>query len=616
MSISSPNGSSNSSEALLARDAAIAYARGGQSVIPIRDDGSKAPALSTWTPYQTRRAEDPEIFAWYSNGQRRGVAVVGGRISGNAEHLDFDEDAPRVFPAWCDLVEAECPGLIARLSVRTTPREPAGYHVSYRCPEVPIPGNTKIASKPGPPDAKTGKPTVLGIIETRGEGGYVLAPGCPACCHPSGGLYQHFQGPKLSQIQTITAAEREVLWRCARSFDEMPQVQTDKPSAFKMKAENTRGVSPGDDFNARGPDWASILDGWTLVREHDGKGYWRRPGKEGPGWSATTGCKAKDGGYELLYVFSSNASPFEQQKAYSKFGAYALLRHAGNFSAAASELRRQGFGTQGSPSPEAPEGALDITIAALIEKHVPEQWQFTHRAEGKVWSAAKREYLGHTDFVQRSLWSWLRDQAALAKDAPHYRKGGLNPNALISAMKRELSVLWASRLATLPDLEDVPADSELGRGFRLALIRMWTVPRLHEAIRLPGGEHLIRSASLASKAQSWDYKPGAGWQRLHEGYDAWCRLGVDPDGKVDATLGMTWKLALQMGVMLPCVSNQKDLIRLGRRFAVIDAQPVVPSSTSYGKERLAVLTRALMGELLQEPTDEVEPQEATDEVES
>jgi len=54
--------------------------------------------------------------------------------------------------------------------------------------------------------------------------------------------------------------------------------------------------------------------------------FWCRPGKKS-GTSATTNF----GGSDLLYVFSSNAEPFEQQTAYSKFHAYALLYHDGDF---------------------------------------------------------------------------------------------------------------------------------------------------------------------------------------------------------------------------------------------------------------------------------------------
>jgi len=46
-----------------------------------------------------------------------------------------------------------------------------------------------------------GRPEVL--IETRGEGGYVLAPGCPPECHPSGKPYTMAHG-RISATPQIT----------------------------------------------------------------------------------------------------------------------------------------------------------------------------------------------------------------------------------------------------------------------------------------------------------------------------------------------------------------------------------------------------------------------------
>jgi putative DNA primase/helicase len=331
-------------------NAALAYVRAGLSVIPIRRDGSKAPDglllprelredgryHATWNPFKLRLPSEEEIDRWFRGPIAPGLGVIGGAVSGNLECIEFDAEAELIFPAWCGLVEAEYPALIGVLTIVRTPRP--GFHVRYRCPDVVIPGNEKPAEDP---EALQDQRT---LIETRGEGGYALAPGCPAECHITGRLYEHHSGPKLSQVQNITGPQRETLFRCARSFDRKP-VAEETVSASGAASNSQEGISPGADFNVRGWDWAQILIGWTPVGESAGKVRWSRPGKEGPGWSATTGCKAKNGGHELLYLFSSNARPFEPHKAYSKFASYALLHHAGNFSAAARELARLGFGS-------------------------------------------------------------------------------------------------------------------------------------------------------------------------------------------------------------------------------------------------------------------------------
>src|SRR5262249_14403625 len=129
------------------------------------------------------------------------------------------------------------------------------------------------------------------------------------------------------------------------------------------------GLRPGDDFERRGPGWDDILTphGWERAGGRGDVVYWRRPGKDAPGISATTGyCKGTDGA-DLLAVFSSNAHPFEGPSGtkpctcYGKFAAYALLNHGGDFKAAARELAREGYGEQrhrrnGRPDPEAGDG--------------------------------------------------------------------------------------------------------------------------------------------------------------------------------------------------------------------------------------------------------------------
>ncbi len=50
-------------------------------------------------------------------------------------------------------------------------------------------------------------------------------------------------------------------------------------------------------------------------------------------------------GHDLLYVFSTSTA-FESEKGYTKFSAYALLNHQGDFSAAARALVERGYVTK------------------------------------------------------------------------------------------------------------------------------------------------------------------------------------------------------------------------------------------------------------------------------
>ncbi|MCH7863738.1 MAG: hypothetical protein IIC56_00815 [Proteobacteria bacterium] len=68
---------------------------------------------------------------------------------------------------------------------------------------------------------------------------------------------------------------------------------------------------------------------------------------------------------DLLYIFSSNAAPFKQEHAYSKFTALALLRHGGDFAAAASELAKTGYGPPQIKIGTDEKRMADEAIAAL-----------------------------------------------------------------------------------------------------------------------------------------------------------------------------------------------------------------------------------------------------------
>src|SRR5690606_34905087 len=58
----------------------------------------------------------------------------------------------------------------------------------------------------------------------------------------------------------------------------------------------------------------------------------------GDGCSAQTGGKSPTTGFSGLYVYSSNAAPFEQNTGYSKVRAYALLNTDGDCQRAKEEL--------------------------------------------------------------------------------------------------------------------------------------------------------------------------------------------------------------------------------------------------------------------------------------
>ena len=297
--------------------------RAGISVVPVLPDGRKRPAVR-WRVYQQRLATPREIARWFGNGER-GLALITGAISGGLEALDFDSRA--IYQAWSERVRQWGYGaLYDRLTRGYLEATPHGIHLLYR--SCPAEKNQKLASLPvdGPQRIHT-------LIETRGEGGLVVVAPSGGGVHPSGKPYVLLAGG-ISSIAMLTAEERQLLLSVARSFD-----QTTSGLVFSVEQQHARtasvqGERPGDRYNRRA-SWAEVLEphGWRILSTRDGESYWQRPGKQGSGVSATTNYKGAD----LLYVFSTS-TVFEAGRAYSKFAAYAILEHGGDFSAAAHAL--------------------------------------------------------------------------------------------------------------------------------------------------------------------------------------------------------------------------------------------------------------------------------------
>jgi len=195
--------------------AALEYLAAGLSVLPLGAD--KRPA-GKWEKWQTERATTEQAAAWDSPA----VGIVGGAISGNLWILDFDLEAEKIYPAWRALLAAQYPGLAATLEGAPVARTSKGYHVYMRLPEARP--NETLAAYYAEAD---GRRKVEKLIETRGEGGYVVAPPSP---HPSGAQYQWIR--PLEAIPSLSHGLTEQLLEACRSFDRRePVAQAHTPAA-------------------------------------------------------------------------------------------------------------------------------------------------------------------------------------------------------------------------------------------------------------------------------------------------------------------------------------------------------------------------------------------------
>lgn len=360
---------------------AVAWHDAGCSVVRVKTDGSKVPE-GLWKQYQTHRAERGTIDAWFSNGHP-GVGVICGAVSGNLEMFELerraiDEGILQQFVAECDQLGV---GDLWR-SLTATCAEASGgggLHVFFRVPEG-VDGNTKLALRPARPDEYTnqerelaaqGKTIVRGFIETRGEGGFVVVAPSHGTVHGSGKPYTFIAGNPAT-IPSITAAQRDLLHIAARACDRMPApTPIPEPVLLDHRRDSDGGLSPGDDYNARG-SWTDILEpqGWTKVWGDRTRTYWRRPGK-------STGISAVTGGAQGDYFYAwTTSTVLPTEEAMSKWRVYAVLEHAGDFHAAAKQLKANGYGQSPPPRKRPVLTSLPMGTptngSSALQVHAPE----------------------------------------------------------------------------------------------------------------------------------------------------------------------------------------------------------------------------------------------------
>lgn len=372
-------------------EVARAWQSAGVSVIPILGNATKRPAIR-WAEFQVTAPTLGQVEEWWGNGKQYGLALICGAVSGNLEMIELEGRATSSGQLTeivnrCD--ELGIGDLWDRLtgSDGYTQHSPSGgLHVAYRVEDHEVPGNTKIAWTDDH----------LVLSETRGTGGYFIAAPSPGFCHPSGEPWT-LAGGSPGVLPSISWADRCLLheaialalnptlrsqpYRLQGTPDPTspsepsritptqqpaplpvasdipshlvpPQGPSDRPTSppgTSLSHPTTHPASalpsPADRWEAV-VDWDTILEphGWSV--EHRGPGteiHWTRPGKNRrDGASATTGRAADR---DRLYVFSTSTI-FDAEVPYTKFGAYALLNHAGDFKSAVLDLVSQGFGDQ------------------------------------------------------------------------------------------------------------------------------------------------------------------------------------------------------------------------------------------------------------------------------
>lgn len=322
------------------------YLDAGFSFMPIKRDGSKAP-LQSWKWLEKARPTYQQCMRWgfsKSNTKPYGLAIVGGHISGNLEIIDFDKmDAFESFMD--DIAGKKIEDVVLTLPFVKTPR---GVHIYMRLPEnASVPGNDPTIARRAFQEVNTStgevRETVKAIIESRGEGGYVLSPFCPPDCHPLGLIYQVISGDIFNTPVISVSAWKAIRRNCANLNEVAPDpiVCRPKPNTEFRTAEGH--FSSVDDYNIRGDfEYELELAGWKRVGIDGAMQRWCRPGKN-------RGISASSGPYDgrrHFYCWSSSAPPFSANHGYTPFGVYSILRHGNDGKSAAKSLKDDGFGSQ------------------------------------------------------------------------------------------------------------------------------------------------------------------------------------------------------------------------------------------------------------------------------
>lgn len=518
--------------------AAVAWRSAGFSTIPIAPNQTKRPGFwkkpaTRWKDFQVEAASLEQVNQWWANGHELGLALIMGKVSGNAEMLELEARACDTDTLTLIANEMDVAGVGHIWDMLNGPQayselSPAGgLHFIYRLSTGTVPGNEKVARRPATPEelAENPEDVVKVLSETRGEGGYVIVAPTSGLCHPSGEAWTLING-SYGTVPTITWEERNLVITAIRTAldgyhtrpndqsrsPELPAEQQlqwtgagdqragaaashvlpavrdlagDQPGGWTYTGTDLRSAPgglapyadasrPGDDFEAR-TDWSDHLllggAGWTLVQSIGNVRHWCRPGKDPrEGISATTG---RDVRRDRLYVFST-ATAFPTEEPITKFAAFAILHHGGDHSGAASALRRLGYGS-GLHRSQLRHSNGDIN--ASVESDLGLDSGHTFRGPGSIDVESSDSYLmDDLGACERLLDRFNRDIVIASEERQFYQWEGGKWEAIDSAVvSTEYSRMTIDMAFGANEEEAKWARTKLRSGTRAA----WVVRNLH-----------------------------------------------------------------------------------------------------------------------------------------
>ena len=322
---------------------ALSYHEAGLKVIPV--SAKKTPYIA-WAGYRKEQTRE-DIERLFKDNVYNMALLTGGDI----EVIDIDSKYALDKIKFCKDLFDEIKMAIGektftKLVISKT--QSGGFHIFYRCKEID--GNRKLASRYTlEEEKKNDKDSVRVLIETRGNGGYVVVP-------PSNG-YEYVQNNYLN-IPEIDVSTRTALLEICKTYEEVETKDFSKKKNTQPLLDfDTERESTIDAFNGS-HTCGELLDslGWIKVYEKSDNAFYRRPDKD----DGVSGCYNE--ARNLFYCFTTSTL-FDSERAYTPFQMYCMINNFDDYSSASKELYKMGYGDKFEKTPSKPlldeSGSMD-----------------------------------------------------------------------------------------------------------------------------------------------------------------------------------------------------------------------------------------------------------------